>query len=385
MRLLFRASPPSIRVIVWLAGLLALVAAIYGWALPARPYEAPWAWISFIGMCIVDDFVFGSSAEAAGGELPRVALLAAIIVFRRHPEITLLVAVMTAPLSSALKGQRPSTRLTATAQWVLAAVIGSAAFRLVGFGDTWHFVAATVLLMVVYYLLGPVLSAFLQARFAGMPFRIDVGRQLLVVIALEVVGVLLALAWRTAWLQPAALKVADGALVTVSGIVIGSLIGRRAAWLFRLSHPIPVGPAVAGGVVLLRSQAGPSPWSWLVPLALTLVAAVWAVRGGVYPIACGALGAACNEIVRGANGGYMPVDGSQLIAGLGRSANTYVLAGAHTRLPWLDDRFALPPPFPGIASAGDILIAVGMAWLAATITVRLQHRAVSAAEAERAA
>ena len=378
-------NPRSMRAILWLAGLVALVAAILGWALPARPYEAPWAWISFIGMCIVDDFALGSSAEAAWGELPRVALLAAIIVFRRHPEITLLVAVVAAPLSSALKGQRPSTRLTATAQWVLAAVVGSAAFRLVGFGDTLHFVAATLVLMVVYYLLGPVLSAFLQARFTAMPFRIDVARQLLVVIALQVVGALLAFAWRTAWLQPAALKVADGALVTVSGIVIGSLIGKRAAWLFRLGHPIPVGPAVAGGVVLLLSQAGPSPWSWLVPLALALLAGVWAVRRQVYPVACGALGAACNEIVRGANGGYMPVDGNQLLAGLGGSASTYVLAGPHTRLAWLDDRFALPPPFPGIASAGDILIAIGMAWLAATIIVRLQQRAVSATEAERAA
>jgi len=38
-------------------------------------------------------------------------------------------------------------------------------------------------------------------------------------------------------------------------------------------------------------------------------------------------------------------------------------------LSFLDDRFHLPPPFPGIASAGDILIAIGMAWLIATVVI----------------
>jgi len=30
----------------------------------------------------------------------------------------------------------------------------------------------------------------------------------------------------------------------------------------------------------------------------------------------------------------------------------------------------LPPPFPGIASAGDILIAIGMAWFVAMLMLR---------------
>ena len=76
-------TPSRIRAVLWMTGLLALLGATVGWALPARPYEAPWAWISFIGMCIVDDFVLGSSAEATWGELPKVALFAAIIDIQR--------------------------------------------------------------------------------------------------------------------------------------------------------------------------------------------------------------------------------------------------------------------------------------------------------------
>ena len=55
---------------------------------------------------------------------------------------------------------------------------------------------------------------------------------------------------------------------------------------------------------------------------------------------------------------------------MGNRAGTYVAAGPHTNLAWLDDRFSLPPPFPGIASAGDILIAIGMAWFVATLMLR---------------
>ena len=115
-----------------MAALAASLVAVIVWALPARPYEAPWAWISFIGMCIIDDFLLGARRQAQVGQLPKVALLAAVIVFRRHPELTLLIAGVAAPLSGALKGQRWTTVLTATAQWVLAAILGAAGFRLVG-------------------------------------------------------------------------------------------------------------------------------------------------------------------------------------------------------------------------------------------------------------
>jgi hypothetical protein len=370
----------SIRVLLWIAGLAALLAAIAGWVLPAQPYPAPWAWISFMGMCIVDDFLLGSKEDARWGELPKITLLAAIIVFRRHPEITLLVAVVAAPLGSLLKGQTWSTQLTATAQWTLAVVFGAFAFRLVGFGDTPHFLAATVALMAVYYTLGPVLSARLQATLTGTDFYRAFAAHRRLAISLLVAGALLALAWRTSWLEPAALKVADGALVTVAGIFVGFILGGRAGRVLAPGAPVPVRPLVVAGAVLLLSEFAPDPFSWLLPLGLAVVAGVWATWRQIYPIACGALGAYCNEVVRAANGGRMPVEGHDVLAAVNSRASTYILAGPHTNFAWLDDRFTLPPPFPGIASAGDILIAAGMAWFVAMLMLRRPPAVVAAAD-----
>jgi hypothetical protein len=147
--------------------------------------------------------------------------------------------------------------------------------------------------------------------------------------------------------------------------------------------------------VLLISGLTPSPLSWLIPLGLAVVAGIWAVWRRIWPVACGALGAFSNEIVRAANDGRMPVDGRGVLADLGNRANTYVVAEAHTNFAWLDDRFRLPAPFPGIASAGDILIAVAMAWLVASLMLRRRPEEMSepatddaaapAAEAEAAA
>ena len=375
-----RVNPRSIRALIWVAGLSALLVAIAGWVLPAQPYQAPWAWISFIGMCIVDDFLLGSKEEARWGELPKIALFAAIIVFRRHPEITVLVAIMAAPLGSLLKGQTWSTQLTATAQWTLAAVLGAITFRFVGFGDTPHFLAATAALMVVYYALGPVLSARLQATLTrtDFPSAFAVHRRL--AITLLMAGAALALAWRTTSLEPAALKVADGALVTVAGLFVGFLFGGRASRVLGPAAPIPVLPLVGAGALLLLSEFAPGPLSWLLPLGLAVVAGIWAVWRHVYPIACGALGAYCNEVVRAANGGRMPVEGHDVLSAVASRAKTYVLAGSNTNFAWLDDRFTLPPPFPGIASVGDILIAIAMAWFVAMLMLRHPQAAVAAAD-----
>src|SRR5207244_1770361 len=199
-------------------------------------------------------------------------LLAAVIVFRRHPEITVLVAVTAAPLASLLKGQTWLTQVTATAQWVLAAVVGAATFRLVGFGDTAHFVAATAALMVVYYALGPVLSALLAAGARGTTLRRAFALHRRLAISLEFAGVLLALAWRTPFMEPAALKVADGALVTVAGIFLGFVLGGRSSRVFMAGASLPVRPLVGAGPILVLSDVTPSPRSWFLPLGLAIAA-----------------------------------------------------------------------------------------------------------------
>src|SRR5438876_3282742 len=102
--------------------------------------------------------------------------------------------------------------------WGMAAVIGASPFRLFGFGDAPHFLAATVALMAVYLALGPPLSAYMEARLTGLDFARTFAGHGRLALALAPVAVGLALAWRTPSLEPAALKIADGALVTVAGL-----------------------------------------------------------------------------------------------------------------------------------------------------------------------
>jgi uncharacterized protein DUF5317 len=353
-----------------MAGGLALLAALLAWVPSAQPYPAPWAWISFIGMCILDDFLFGPSEDRPWSEPPKVALLAAIIVFRRHPEVTLLVATGAAALASVLKGQPWSVRLTAVAHWVLAAVLGAATLRLIGFEDTQDFVLATAALVIVYTGLGPGLTSLMKAQAVGARIAELLRVQAPSVLVMELAGVLLALAWRTSWLQPAALKVADGVLVVVAGVIVGRLLGGRAANVFKRGVKLPVRPLIAIGALLVFSEVAPGALSWLLPLGAAVAVGIWAVWRRAYPVLCGALGAYCNEVVRAANGGRMPVEANGVLTAVSSQSSKYVIADSHTNFAWLDDRFLLPPPFPGIASVGDILIAVAMAWLVASLMVR---------------
>lgn len=364
-----RLDARSTRACLWTAGAVALLAGGLAWIPSARPYEAPWAWICFIGMCVVDDYLTGSPASASWSRLPKVALLAAIIMFRRHPEITMLVVAASAPLGSALKGQRWTTVVTATAHWMLAAVAGAAAFRAVGFEDPPHFVAATAVLCAVYYAAGPLLGSWLQSRLSGAPLPIAFRSQQRMAIPAMGAGILLAFAWRTPNLQPAALKLADGTLVVDAGIALAALSRGRPARLFNAGGRIPERPALAGGALLVIGLIAPLPWAWLLPLVLAIAAGAWAVWQRALPVLCCAIGAFCNEIVRAANGGFMPVEASGGMSGLG-ATNTYVVATPRTALALLDDRIHLPAPFPGIASTGDILIAIGLAWLVAAVVAR---------------
>ena len=108
--------------------------------------------------------------------------------------------------------------------------------------------------MAVYYALGPVLSARLQATMTGTDFRNAFASHRRLAISMLVGGALLALAWRTAWLEPAALKVADGALVTVAGIFVGFVFGGRASRVLAPGAPVPVRPLVAAGAALIISE-----------------------------------------------------------------------------------------------------------------------------------
>jgi hypothetical protein len=313
--------------------------------------------------------------------LPRLTLLAAVIVFRRHPEITMLVVLLSGLIGSALKRRHPLALLTSLAQWMLAGVLGAAVFQAVGFSSTARFVLATVALIAVWYVAGPVVEALCEApKTEQLAGRFTRGWRL--TLLLEGAGVVLALAWRTSALQPAALKVADGALIALTGIVLGTILQGRRVAAFAAPGRIPVRVALPWAALLVLGLFSPLPLAWMLPMALALVAAGWACWRRAYAVLCCAAGAFANELVRSVNAGLMPVEGSGLMSGLG-AANTYTQAGPQTALAFLDDRLHLPPPFPGIASAGDVLIALGLVWLVATASMYRRHTAADSSVGER--
>ena len=82
-------------------------------------------------------------------------------------------------------------------------------------------------------------------------------------------------------------------------------------------------------------------------------------------------GVLCNTVAIAANGGYMPATRAALeFAGIPVSSqphNNSLLADAGTRLGFLSDIFAVPrwAPLANVFSVGDLLVAVGLAWLLA--------------------
>ena len=119
-------------------------------------------------------------------------------------------------------------------------------------------------------------------------------------------------------------------------------------------------------------------WGWadgLLVCAQYALLAVFLVRNWRYclgvPVA--ALGTLLNFVVIACNGFLMPVTArvaalpgwegvvARLVAG---EEAGYVLAGAHTRLGFLGDVLLVDVgPLRGLASVGDVLLALGIAWL----------------------
>jgi len=165
-------------------------------------------------------------------------------------------------------------------------------------------------------------------------------------------------------------------IAVAGGLIAGALLGGSLANLERLT---------------LR-------FAWLVVLALTLQIVAFSPLGAHLPktvdvtlhfasyallLTCVAanlrrppvmlfgVGVLSNTVAIVINRGYMPASKAALrLAGLPVSAvphNNSELAGAGAHLTFLGDIFALPHgvPLANIFSVGDVLIAVGLAWLIA--------------------
>ena len=161
------------------------------------------------------------------------------------------------------------------------------------------------------------------------------------------------------------------------GFALGGRLGHLAGIPLRWNALIFLGLAVQ---LLLFGPLNVLPAASLPPLYLLSngIAAIWVIRNlAIAGMPCIGLGALSNLVAIATNGGRMPVDAALLTQTRGpafaqavaqhRVPTNAVIADSATRLSWLTDRFALPPPLPSpvVFSVGDLLIGVGVVWLIA--------------------
>jgi hypothetical protein len=160
------------------------------------------------------------------------------------------------------------------------------------------------------------------------------------------------------------------------GLLAGALLGGCFANLERLSLRLAwlVVVALLLQIVAFSPLGARLPHLAVIALHIAsygLLLACAAVNLRRPPLMCLGVGLLSNAVTIVANGGYMPASRAALrLAGLPISIqphNNSVLAGSSTHFAFLGDIFALPHavPLANIFSVGDILIAVGLAWLIA--------------------
>ena len=159
------------------------------------------------------------------------------------------------------------------------------------------------------------------------------------------------------------------------GLLAGLLLGGRFEHLTGLRLRW-ANLAVAGliGQVAIFSDAFVNAAPDLVPplyvasTAAVLVAVLANIRTAGMPIV--AFGATLNLVAVLANGGYMPADpGALALAGLDQTGAVHLnsVANADPTLKLLTDVFAIPAgaPFATVFSLGDVILAIGIAWVIA--------------------
>jgi hypothetical protein len=350
--------------LIWGAGAAALVAMVVYSRVTTTPYPTAWPWITFAAMAILEEALIPRAGD--GSHRPRVVLIATIIMFRKHPDVIALVT-LAAALGGSFLARRPWRELlTSTAKFLILAAAGTAALRLVGYTDTIHFVLATGALIVVY----------LAGSFAFKGLSPKPARRLAVGLASGLIAALLALAWRTPSTGPFMLRLGEVAILAVVGIAIGFALGGNPQGLLRhrlrLRNP-PVLAIVGAASLVVSTRLSGQAGAMLAGAGLLLIG-IFAVQRHWFPVACMLLGGIANELARIVNNGRMPVATKELPAGvgddlgnLGQTSSTYQSVDTHTQLAWLADRFPLIV-FPGVASVGDMLIALGIIWIFAALT-----------------
>ena len=165
-------------------------------------------------------------------------------------------------------------------------------------------------------------------------------------------------------------------IAVVGGLIAGILVGGSLANLERLTLRLAWMVVLA---LLLQIVAFSPLGDWLPHdavvglhfLSYALLLSCVAANIRRPPIICFGIGVLSNAVTIVVNAGYMPASrGALRLAGLPVSThphNNSELAGPGAHLTFLGDIFALPHgvPLANIFSVGDLLIAIGLAWLIA--------------------
>jgi Family of unknown function (DUF5317) len=167
-------------------------------------------------------------------------------------------------------------------------------------------------------------------------------------------------------------------LALVLAVAVGRVAGGRVARLAGLplaGWPLVIvaAAAQAGGAALAVAVGAPGPYAAGSLVATVAVVCFLARNRALHGVPLVAAGLACNAAVVTANGG-MPVSAAAArVAGVAFGPIAagldprHVVAGAGTTLGFLADRFPLPFPVrPEVVSAGDVLVAAGVALLVVT-------------------
>lgn len=360
---------PGLSAAIWAAGLAALLGMVVYSQATATPYPTSWPWLTFGAMAILEQAVMTPAGDRSSPTVS-IVLVAAIIMFRKHPDITAMVTAAAGLAGGLLARLSWHAVLTRSAWLLLLGAAGTACIRLVGYNDSPHFVAATAGLVLVY--VGTVIAI---NRSLAWPLR---------GLVAAVLGSLLALAWRTPATGPLMLRLGEVAILALMGMTIGFAMGGRPQDVLQRRMRLRGLPvlAILGGVGLVLSTRITGQSSTLLAIAGIASIGFHALVNRWFPVACMLLGALANEVVRLANGGRMPVETNTLPPGvvdeLGNlsQTSTYQAANAGTHLAWLADRFPLAP-FPGVASAGDAVIALGIIWVFASLTASRSAPAIA--------
>jgi len=136
-----------------------------------------------------------------------VFLVAAILVFRREPELIGLVAVVAA-LASNLIARKPWYKVATNVSLAVTTVaLASTAFIIVGDRDLAHISAASAAMMVVYFLADTIpmtlLLAVLEERRFAVTYVNNYRGVVVEMMAMEFFGVLFWIIWSVSpWLTP---------------------------------------------------------------------------------------------------------------------------------------------------------------------------------------